>query len=69
MKIETQIAKDNVKKLRKLSDKVDWQFCKEHLTSCQRFLEFLNRWNWNFIENKITDLQNAIKIYEEANVE
>jgi len=78
MKTETQIAEENVKELRKLSDKVDWMFCQVHLETCQRFLERLENTNpkkfpshtllEKLIDRMITDLKQAIKIYEDGGV-
>lgn len=86
MKTETKIAKENVEKYKK--DIRGWDIIyKEHLESCQRFLEFLEEKQIELdkLENeltngfgqkefdvdlnlKITDLQNAIKLYEKENL-
>lgn len=41
MKTETQIAKENVERLKRRKIDSRWEKCHEHLQSCQRFKEFL----------------------------
>lgn len=77
METETQIAKIYLEDLEKYK-KPDgrWHLinrtCYEHKRACQRFLEFLEGVNFDETsyedkgENKITDLKNAIKVYEDA---
>lgn len=78
MKTENELARSNVKVLELLTEErreVLKALCVGHLASCQRFLEFLelNRWAWSeeivdSMEEKIIDLQNAIKIYKDGGV-
>ena len=74
MKTELEIAKENVGEL-KLSERDIRSIikCEEHLASCKRFLEFLERLSQPSpmpnIEKKIQDLQEAIKIYKDNGFE
>lgn len=70
MKNEIDIAKANVESYKK-DNLISKVFGQEHLASCQRFLEFLDGFikkDFNYLNNKIKDLQNAIKIYNEAGI-
>jgi len=76
MKTETQIVKENVKGLKEGFPMK--RNCQEHLASCQRFLERLENTNpkkfpshtllEKLIDRMITDLKQAIKIYEDGGV-
>ena len=84
MKTETEIAKDNVRSLKdtegssNILTTILRTEMKSHLQSCQRFLWYLQAPMSNFMNlngkcfrimnNKIKDLQNAIKIYEDAGI-
>ena len=84
MKTETEIAKENVKIWKAGGNviQIPIEILEEHLATCQRFLEFFETdlgWNWKDEEDadgdgclleyhKIIDLQNAIKIYEDAGI-
>ena len=84
MTTETEIAKENLKsyKLNREYNQGNIVFyqCEEHKESCERFLEFLgwkgiyhkydksNNELHNLIENKITELKNTIKLYEENKI-
>lgn len=80
MKEELKIAKENVKNAEQTPLEVRWlDMCKEHKQSCQRFLEFLEviledkKINGNYMgkfirENKIQDLKQAIKLYEDNGI-
>ena len=72
MKTETKIAVENIKLLKQRMQTLETNarrkgLCISHKASCQRFLEFMEREEFNvdikFIEEKITDLKNAIKKY------
>ena len=76
MKTETKIAKRNMKLLPRDTYEI---ICKEHLASCQRFLEFLEMIDKKFfvVDNpklaediiiKIKDIKQAIKTYKEAGI-
>ena len=82
MKTETEIAKENVRDYQRVK-KEDLEIsplhylglCNFHKATCQRFLEFLEEhkyrdddWNEKAIQNKITDLKNTIKLYEDAGI-
>ena len=83
MKTETQIAKENIELIEITSGEelvYSRGRAEEHFQSCQRFLEFLKKQDkfygsdnkliglhFNF-EQMIKDLQNAIKIYEDAGI-
>jgi len=69
---ETKQAKENVYNWKRKTDGEDYlDNCIEHKQTCQRWLEFLenNRWfgnpDW---EDKIKDLKQAIKTYEDAGI-
>ena len=72
MKIEIQIAKENV--INATIEKAKfWHkaIAKEHKQTCQRWLEFLNQHrliNEEFAKKKIIDLKTAIKIYGDAGI-
>ncbi len=88
IKLETQIAKDNIKNLnKKLPDLTQANISGmviSHKLSCKRFLNFLRNkkikelvfdadiecWHKDneFIEDKILDLKQAIKLYEEVGI-
>ena len=84
MKTETKIAEENIKKWISWDSPHTTFICETHKVSCQRFLEFLENWNNNVIvceecnkrnidkqlemKQKITDLKNAIKKYDEAGI-
>ena len=75
VKSETKIAEENISNWRFLVDEKHNTICREHKASCQRFLEWLNRMNYNWTEEskegfafKITDLKNAIKKYDEVGI-
>jgi len=67
---ETNIAKENVKTLNSIWIPNSKAFCKAHFEFCQRFLKFIEEkvtWGYKSIEvfeDKVDDLQNAIKVYE-----
>ena len=76
---ETQIAKENVEALKRMyfEDSINrWKdISKTHLKSCQRFLEFCKGFGEkfkeeydkaNYINYKIKDLKEAIKVYEDG---
>ncbi len=80
MKTETKIAEENIK-LKNFSHRN--AYCIVHKASCQRFLEVLEeemkRWDTiskaineyistGELEEKIIDLKNAIKKYDEAGI-
>lgn len=71
MKTETQIAKVNVEN--KKATGYGLAFCMEHKQTCQRWLEFLcclyaGTDNKFIIERKVTDLKQAIKVYDENGI-
>ncbi len=83
MKTETQIAKENIKNIKKeelpeMNQANISGMIIEHKASCQRFLEFLININGTFEqkkaftfkeqEEKITDLEQAIKLYEDNGI-
>ena len=95
MKTETEIAKDNIETLRRIrslklgddlldamSEKIYVGECKEHKTTCQRWLKWLEElleiisYRYNFYTNKaqknteekIQDLKQVIKLYEENEI-
>lgn len=79
-KTETQIAEENIRSWEDHNkDKTGHFICFEHKATCQRFLDFLEdcRTFRHLLEgrklddqllNKITDIQNAIKLYTEAGI-
>ena len=91
-KTETQIAKENIKRIEdemKFGGKHEnWEYgtnptlygyearAEEHKTSCQRFLEFLEDYEkdtgdfyvGDMVFRKITDLKQAIKLYNGAGI-
>ena len=83
MKTETQIAEIYIEDLKKYKKpEVRWHIvnrtCHEHKSSCERFLEFLKdkencsnqscSYCLREIREKITDLRQAIKLYNEAGI-
>ena len=66
---ETKIAKDNLKNMNGINYNDD---CYSHRDTCQRWLEFLINseivYLDSFLEKKINDLKQAIKLYEEAGI-
>jgi len=78
MKSESQIAKENVEEERKWRCLETWNPCMTHKQTCERWLEYLEcyskeAWFWNlsdkdYINNKIKDLKQAIKLYEDAGI-
>ncbi len=80
MKSETQIAQKNIRiyiSSKKTPLLFEWIF--SHKATCQRFLEFLEElWKrgedfldepeYSDVKNKITDLKQAIKSYEDAGI-
>ena len=82
MQTELEIAKENIKELDEPLGHYNLVSgrCEEHKESCERFLEFLgwkgiyhkydksNNELHNLIENKITELKNTIKLYEENKI-
>jgi len=80
-KTETQRAKQYTEDLKKYEKPdVKWHLvnrtCHEHKFACQRFLEFFRRFEGVegeykagvIIYEKVTDLKNAIKTYEDAGI-
>jgi len=83
MKTETQHAKFYIKSYRNYRDEKQKALCICHKITCQRFLEFseeeIERWqtinklstayiSTGELEEKITDLKQAIKLYDEAGI-
>ena len=75
MKTETQIAKNNIKIYNKHDTNQDYTICREHEKSCQRFFIFIRnldkckiKGNMFILNDKIKDLQQAIKLYEKAGI-
>ena len=81
MKTETQIAKEYIEELEKIiQEGIEKAYtravCKEHKTSCQRFLDFLEGFEYDgesksrlsYLLGKMVDLKQAIKLYDEAGV-
>ncbi len=82
MKTETKIAEENIKKWNSWEGVEKPRLiyggkCHEHKASCQRFLEFLEDYYSQYktigrklgkVLNKITDLKDAIKKYNEAGI-
>lgn len=79
IKTETQIAEDNIGKFDLVESKIIkvriLSTMNSHKASCQRFLEFLENTEWSWSEesesafiDKLTDLKNAIKKYDEAGI-
>ena len=80
MKTETQTAKSHIKKVYNETTQIQKGIMRiqvrEHKASCQRFLEFLefikNKGRDALtnleIEEKIIDLKQAIKLYEDAGI-
>ena len=80
--METKIAKENVELWRKqksgMAKTYDTLLCMKHKQTCQRWLEFLILTTHpkvskaigkrNLFGDKIKDLKQAIKIYDEAGV-
>ena len=70
---ETQIAKENVSRIEDTGNldlkssliRMFRNVCKEHLATCQRFLKAFKD---ELRKDIITDLQNAIKTYEDAGI-
>ena len=67
--------------LEKKEEDITWAYCIEHLASCQRFLDWINQLKFDKVWDvcwcqedginvlkKITDLQNAILIYEKEGI-
>ena len=81
MKTETQIAQENVKYITS-EVKFQWrkECCKEHKSSCERWLEFLKELESHKVSEhrkyqsvcefciKITDLKQTIKLYSENGI-
>ncbi len=75
MKTETQIAKENIKLHRNATlkflptDKIWFGKCKSHKESCQRFLKFLDNYNFNelIVGKKNTKILDSIqgKVFKE----
>ncbi len=80
---ETQVAKRNieiykeVEKLDLTATQVRWVLCTTHKATCQRFLEFLEEQRmelkdkgltWLDFKQKITDLKQAIKEYDDNGI-
>jgi len=64
---EKEIAKKNFIKHNHINTFGTKEVCQEHLASCKRFLEFLKDGViGNNTNDKIKDLQQAIKIYNEV---
>lgn len=75
MKTETQIAEEYVRTIGVLTvEKYKEQMescCFVHKKSCQRFLEFIEDIDYGditSIKRKITDLKQAIKLYEDVGI-
>ena len=80
MKTETQIAKKNIecesRSERESGVPLPMTACFSHRESCERFLGFLEGidfssmqfedWRENDLDDKITDLKKAIKLYEKV---
>lgn len=78
---ETPIAVKNIREFKycKVGEAVYYKWiCDSHKESCQRFLEFLERYylqyktiniKLGYIQEKITDLKNAIKLYNENGIQ
>ncbi len=70
MKIETDVARDNLESYKKF--KVTFRLLFQHKQSCERFLEFLQVDKFSAygtsVNEKIGDLQQAIKLYEEKGI-
>ena len=75
MNKETKIAKENVKKIdfgvpKEVS--FGWEESESHKQTCQRWLGFLEEINiqreQEELEEKITDLKQTIKLYEDAGI-
>lgn len=78
IKTETQIAQENVKDLKRVTkEKLEISplhykgLCFFHKATCQRFLEFLEGQGYEDCKeetDKITDLKQAIKLYEDNGI-
>ena len=81
MKTELQIAKKNIEEERKFRIIGLTLLCREHKQSCQRFLDFLDKCVFIYdgllgkqsgliisMKNKISDLKNTIKLYEDNGI-
>ena len=84
MKTETQTTKENIREMEKIIQEglekgYTRAICKTHKASCQRFLEFFTKTYGEdgfeeteefdmIIKNKIQDLKQAIKLYDEAGI-
>ena len=81
METEVKTAKENISLFKgRESDTIEYGMCVTHKQTCQRFLDFLGKslkegmkqnqvGNLGVdIQNKITDLENTIKIYEENGI-
>lgn len=79
MKTETQIAEENIRFMKfEKNEKIYRIVCFELKRTCQRFLEFLRKMKgrqqkWLTyqlipLSNKMIDLENAIKKYDEAGI-
>jgi len=91
MKTETQIAKENIEKLKRIksitlkddlldtiSKNIHISECQEHKKSCERWLKWLKRYRLGAeepylarkiaLEEKIQDLKQAIKLYEQEGI-
>jgi len=80
MKTETQIAGREIAAHETFGNYTTKIACNNHKATCQRFLEFLEKGLYpqllfeentngkDLIKNKITDLKQAIKLYEDAGI-
>jgi len=82
MKTETEIAKENIRRIQDEFDNEMTARCQEHKQACQRWLDFLERIikyieilkpiqdsiAYEQIHNKTQDLKTAIKLYEENGI-
>jgi len=89
MKTESFIAEENINRFENACEDyenkknqlalhykvVDEKVLKEHKATCKRFLEWLNKMNYNWTEEskdgfafKVTDLKQVIKLYEDAEI-
>ena len=77
MKTETQITQNNIGNyLSSKKDNLVYVYCKEHKASCQRFLEFLEGFEYDgesksrlsYLLGKMVDLKQAIKLYDEVEI-
>ena len=70
---ETKIAKENIVNWKDYTNQKSLGEFKQHKQTCQRWLEFLcclyaETDNKFIIERKVTDLKQAIKLYEDNGI-